>query len=115
MESALSFFRDGKYPTDFHRAAQPSDTEGIDIVASTHPVLPGGNHDGEVNNYVHDPTSADFDTFCLLYTNFVNQIVHGLYPNPTGILRRNLIKNLHFFYIGIADAGCEEIFPYGQL
>ncbi|KAJ2911500.1 heme-thiolate peroxidase, partial [Candolleomyces efflorescens] len=116
MESALSFFRDGKYPVDFHRAALPSDIEGLGIVASAHPVPPGGNRDGKVNNYVPDPTSADLDSFCLLYTNFVNQVVRGLYPNPTGILRRNLIKNLHFFYSGIAvEDGCEEIFPYGQL
>ncbi|KAJ2936545.1 heme-thiolate peroxidase, partial [Candolleomyces eurysporus] len=115
MEAATSFIRDGKYPQDFHRAAQPSSTEGIDIVASAHPVAPGENRDGKINNYVPDPTSADFSTFCLLYTNFVNQTIGGLYPNPTGVLRRNLIKNLRFFYSGIADAGCEELFPYGQL
>ncbi|RXW15742.1 heme-thiolate peroxidase [Candolleomyces aberdarensis] len=115
MEAAALFFRDGKYPTDFHRAAQPSGTEGVDMVFMVHPIAPGGNQDDKVNNYVLDPTSADFDTFCLLYTNFVNQTIRGLYPNPTGVLRRNLIKNLGFFYSGIADAGCEELFPYGKL
>ncbi|RXW11276.1 hypothetical protein EST38_g14579 [Candolleomyces aberdarensis] len=85
------------------------------MVFIAHPIAPGGNRDDKINSYVLDPTSADFNTFCLLYTNFVNQTIRGLYPNPTGILRRNLIKNLGFFYSGIADAGCEEIFPYGQL
>ncbi|RXW14876.1 heme-thiolate peroxidase [Candolleomyces aberdarensis] len=116
MEAGALFFRDGKYPTDFHRAAQPSGTEGVDMVFMVHPIAPGGgDRDNKVNNYVLDPTSADFDTFCLLYTNFVNQTIRGLYPNPTGVLRRNLIKNLGFFYSGIADAGCEELFPYGKL
>ncbi|KAJ2914374.1 heme-thiolate peroxidase, partial [Candolleomyces efflorescens] len=114
MQNATLFFRDGKFPADFHRASQPSSTEGIDIVASAHPVAPGENRDGKINNYVPDPTSADFSTFCLLYTNFVNQTIGGLYPNPTGVLRRNLAKNLRFFYSGIANAGCVELFPYGQ-
>ncbi|KAJ2923960.1 heme-thiolate peroxidase, partial [Candolleomyces eurysporus] len=115
METATLFFRDSKYPTDFHRAAQPSGAEGVEVVFMAHPIAPGRNLDNKVNNYVLDPTSADFNTFCLLYTNFVNQTIRGLYPNPTGILRRNLIKNLGFFYSGIADAGCEEQFPYGRL
>jgi hypothetical protein len=114
MKTATSFFRDGRYPADFHRAAQPGGGEGVDIVFLAHPVAPGGNKDGKVNNYVLDPTSADFSTFCLLYTNFVNQTIGGLYPNPTGVLRRNLAKNLRFFYSGIATAGCEELFPYGK-
>ncbi|RXW13620.1 hypothetical protein EST38_g12234 [Candolleomyces aberdarensis] len=115
MEAATSFFRDGRYPPDFYRAPQPSGGEGIGIIFLAHPVAPGENRDGKVNNYVLDPTSADFSNFCLLYTNFVNKTVRGLYPSPTGILRRNLIKNLGFFYSGIKDLGCEEIFPYGKL
>ncbi|RXW16171.1 heme-thiolate peroxidase [Candolleomyces aberdarensis] len=115
MDDATLFFRDGKFPNDFHRASKPSATEGINLIFEAHPIAPGENQDGKVNNYVPDPTSADFGSFCLLYTNFVNQTVGGLYPNPTGILRKNLIKNLHFFFTGIEGAGCEELFPYGQL
>jgi hypothetical protein len=48
---------------------------------------------------------------------FVVGAVQELYPNPTGILRRNLIKNLHYWYQGVDVffGGCPELFPYGQL
>jgi hypothetical protein len=51
-----------------------------------------------VNTYTPDPTSADFNNFSALYTNFVNETVKGLYPNPKGVLRRNLIINLGHFH-----------------
>ncbi|RXW16450.1 hypothetical protein EST38_g9398 [Candolleomyces aberdarensis] len=108
--------RDSLFPPDFHRAAQPSSNEGIPQVLAPHPWLPGGNADGEVNNYVADPDSADFQHLCRMYTNVVENVV-GLYPNPTGILKRNLIKNLHYWYTGVnvTFGGCTELFPYGQL
>ncbi|RXW14104.1 heme-thiolate peroxidase [Candolleomyces aberdarensis] len=115
MDHAASFFRDMKFPPDFHRAAQPSSGAGIEQVIAAYPWLPGGNADGQLNNYVVDPTSADFTNPCGLYT-FVIGSVQELYPNPTGILRRNLIKNLGYWYAGgFASAGCTELFPYGQL
>jgi hypothetical protein len=63
-----------------------------------------------------DPDSADFEHLCRFY-EFVVGAVQELYPNPTGILRRNLIKNLHYWYQGVnvAFGGCTELFPYGQL
>ncbi|RXW16379.1 heme-thiolate peroxidase [Candolleomyces aberdarensis] len=116
MEDAASFFRDMQFPPDFHRAAQPSSNEGIPQVLAPHPWLPGGNADGKVNNYVADPDSADFQHLCRMYTNVVENVV-GLYPNPTGILKRNLIKNLHYWHTGVnvTFGGCTELFPYGQL
>ena len=116
MDDAASFFRDSRFPADFHRSGQPSSTEGIDQVLAAHPWLPGGNAGGKVNNYVVDPSSADFTDLCRLYSNVVGSVVE-LYPNPTGILRRNLIKNLHYLYIGVnfTFGGCTELFPYGQL
>jgi hypothetical protein len=64
-----------------------------------HPFPPGGNVDGRVNNFVVDPASADFMKPCVLYEDILST-VQGLYPNPTGVLRRNLIKNVCYFYTG---------------
>ncbi|KAG2011105.1 hypothetical protein CC2G_011255 [Coprinopsis cinerea AmutBmut pab1-1] len=58
MDSALSFFRDHRYPKDFHRAPVPSGARGLDVVAAAYPIQPGYNADGKVNNYVLDPTSG---------------------------------------------------------
>ncbi|KIJ51170.1 hypothetical protein M422DRAFT_244362 [Sphaerobolus stellatus SS14] len=51
-----------------------------------------------------------------LYYNFVNQTVKGLYPNPTGLLREALKKNLEYFFepLKAGTAGCTQLFPYGQ-
>jgi hypothetical protein len=114
MTNATLFFRDSKFPADFWRPPAPTGPAGIIDIFLAYPIAAGRNV-GEVNTYTPDPTSADFNNFCLLYTNFVNQTVKGLYPNPKGVLRRNLILNLGFFYDGIDGAGCTELFPYGQL
>ncbi|RXW14784.1 heme-thiolate peroxidase [Candolleomyces aberdarensis] len=102
IPDARSFFKYGKFPRDFYRAAQPVANEGTDKVFLAHPVMPGGNADGKVNNYVLDPTSADFNNVCRAYESVVAQ-VQELYPNPTGLLRKNLIKNLQYLYIGAQD------------
>ncbi|KAJ2925816.1 heme-thiolate peroxidase, partial [Candolleomyces eurysporus] len=117
MDSARLFFSDMKFPADFFRAPMPMSNEGLSEIFQMHPFLPGGNVDGQVNNFVVDPTSADFDTpSCVLYEDILNT-VKGLYPNPTGVLKRNLIKNLRFFYDGFSAVfsdDCAEQFPYGQ-
>ncbi|RXW14664.1 hypothetical protein EST38_g11188, partial [Candolleomyces aberdarensis] len=97
-------------------SAMPIGSEGINEVFAMHPFLPGGNVDGKVNNFVVDPTAADLTKPCVLYDDILNT-VKGLYPNPTGLLRRNLIKNLHHFYSGFAAVlgeECVEKFPYAQ-
>ena len=84
----------------------------LNAVYSAHPVQPGKN-EGGVNNFVFDPTSASFtNDGCLLYTNFVNQTVRSLYPNPTGALRDALNFNLDIFYMPVS--GCPQIFPFGK-
>ena len=112
MDAAASFFRDMRFPPDFHRSSIPASNEGNDQVAAAYPWLPGGNVDGKVDNYVFDPNSADFTHRCRVYEHVVATVVE-LYPNPTGILRRNLIKNLQYWHMGFAQ--CPELFPYGQL
>lgn len=113
MDVARSFFQKNQYPDDFHRANGPKSGNGIDQVFAAHPIQPGANN-GTVNSYTPDPSSADFDTFCLLYYNFVNQTIKGLYPNPKGVLRDALNTNLNYFYQGINGNGCTQVFPYGQ-
>lgn len=113
MEAALSFFQNSSFPTDFYRPPNPRGPRGIDTVASAHPMKPGANA-GQINSYTLDPSSADFTKFCLLYTNFVNETVRSLYPNPEGDLRDALKMNLKFFYSGLGDSGCNQIFPYGH-
>ncbi|KAJ2923736.1 heme-thiolate peroxidase, partial [Candolleomyces eurysporus] len=116
MASALSFFKDMRYPPDFFRPPTPMSNQGIAEIFAMHPFLPGGNADGRVNNFVVDPTSADFTKRCVLYEDILNT-VKTLYPNPTGVLRRNLIKNLRYFYTSvpaILGSDCGEQFPYGQ-
>lgn len=112
IDVARSFFQDMRMPDDFHRASQPMSADGLDVVAAAHPISPGANVGG-VNNYVPDPTSADFSTFCLLYENFVNKTIVGLYPRPTGALRKALNVNLNFLYEPIRDQ-CTQVFPYGR-
>ena len=116
MASARSFFKDMRYPPDFFRPAMPMSNQGIAEIFTMHPFLPGGNADGKVNNFVVDPTSADFTKPCVLYEDILNT-VKTLYPSPTGVLRRNLIKNLRYFYTGfsaVLGSQCAEQFPYGQ-
>lgn len=100
-------------PDGFFRANGTKGADGIDVVAAAHPIQPGANQ-GEVNTYTADPTSADFSTFCLLYENFVNKTIKGLYPNPKGALRRALNRNLDFLFAGIRDSGCTQVFPFGN-
>ncbi|PPQ99166.1 hypothetical protein CVT24_009257 [Panaeolus cyanescens] len=113
LDVARGFFQNSRMPDGFFRASSPRSVEGIDIVFSSHPIEPGRNVGG-VNNYVVDPTSADFNTFCLLYTNFVNQTIRGLYPNPTGVLRQALNFNLNILFKAFDGNNCTQIFPYGK-
>ncbi|CAA7262403.1 unnamed protein product [Cyclocybe aegerita] len=112
MDAARSFFQFHRMPDDFFRPNGAKSAQGIERVFLAHPMLPGGNV-GQINSYTPDPTSADFTNPCLLYENFVNQTIKGLYPNPKGKLRKALNTNLDFFYQGIGS-GCAQVFPYGR-
>jgi hypothetical protein len=116
MTVARGFFQNSQMPDGFFRANGARSTEGIIQVFEAHPIAPGRNVGG-VNNYVVDPTSANFNDLCLLYVNFVNETVRSLYPNTTGALRDALNTNLDFFFIGanLTIGPCTQIFPFGKI
>lgn len=116
METARGFFQNSRMPDGFFRANGSKSADGIDVVAEAHPLPPGSNVNG-VNTFTPDPTSANFGTFCLLYTNFVNKTVASLYPSPTGVLRQALNINLNFLFEaldGVDPGACAQAFPFGQ-
>ncbi|KAH9479671.1 Aromatic peroxygenase [Psilocybe cubensis] len=113
MTTARGFFQNSQMPDGFFRHNGSVGADGIDQVFLASPIAPGANVNG-VNTYTPDPTSADFNHFCLLYVNFVNQTIKGLYPNPTGVLRQALNTNLNFLFQGVAGSGCTQVFPYGK-
>lgn len=114
MDVARGFFQDSRMPNDFFRANGSIGFDKLDIgtVFAPHPIQPGENHG--INNYILDPNSADFSTFCKLYEDFVNVTVKGLYPNPKGVLKNALKKNLEFLFAPINGSGCTQVFPYGR-
>ncbi|KAH6910881.1 hypothetical protein BKA70DRAFT_1459687 [Coprinopsis sp. MPI-PUGE-AT-0042] len=86
MVTAEGFFKDGRFPKDFHRPAAPVDgSSSAASIFRAHPTQPGRNVNG-VNTFVVDTSlpSILFDN-CGFYQGFVNQRVVPLYPNPTGI------------------------------
>ncbi|TFK21675.1 aromatic peroxygenase precursor [Coprinopsis marcescibilis] len=113
MDSALNFFRDMRFPRGFFRPSSPTAAEGADIIFAAHPTQPGRNN-GAVNSFVVDTSMGGLTDPCTFYVQFVNTTVRALYPNPTGVLRRNLIINLGFFYDALAPPNCPQVFPYGQ-
>lgn len=113
LNVARGFFQNSRMPDGFFRPSTPRGADGIDIILGNNPISPGRNVGG-VNNYVVDPTSADFSTFCLLYTNFVNETIRGLYPSPTGVLRQALNFNLNLLFDAFDGNNCTQIFPFGK-
>ncbi|KAF9032968.1 Chloroperoxidase [Panaeolus papilionaceus] len=113
VDVARSFFQHSRMPDGFFRPSSPRGAQGIDEIFTAHPVPAGRNVD-RVNNFIPDPTSADFSNFCLLYTNFVNKTIKGLYPKPTGVLRKALNFNLDILYLAFKDGDCPQEFPYGK-
>lgn len=69
---------------------------------------------GQVNTYTEDLTSADLTTFCKLYGDFLNITVKGLYPEPTGILKEALNRNLDYLYEYVNNPKCPQVFPWGR-
>ncbi|TFK17850.1 Cloroperoxidase [Coprinopsis marcescibilis] len=115
LDTALGVFRDMRLPQGFFRKAVPGGGEGTLDVYLAHPTSPGRNT-GAVDSFVVDESLGGFTDPCKFYTEFVNTTVRGLYPNPTGVLRRNLNINLGFFYDAFAPASpdCPQVFPYGR-
>lgn len=113
MENATLIFRDGRFPDDFWRPSAPTGTLGLREVFSAHPIGPGRNVAG-VDTYVEDPDApvkTIFDT-CGMYKHLVESAAE-LYPEPEGVLKRNLLINLQYLYAAVAPIGCEEVTPYG--
>ncbi|KAH6910879.1 hypothetical protein BKA70DRAFT_1268828 [Coprinopsis sp. MPI-PUGE-AT-0042] len=115
MVTAEGFFKDGHFPEDFHRPANVVEGSSLFAIYLAHPTQPGRNVNGvdtfEVDNSI---PSALIDG-CGFYQEFVKQKVVPLYPNPTGQLRKNLMKNLQIFYDNNHfDGTCDQVFPYGQ-
>ncbi|KAJ3510659.1 hypothetical protein NLJ89_g4552 [Agrocybe chaxingu] len=114
MEAARGFFQFSRMPDGFFPSNETRSGQGVEVVIGTHPVQPGRNT-GQVNSCTVDPDSPDFSDACLLYENFVNKTVKGLYPNPRGRLRKALLMNLDFFWRGVnSTSGCAQVFPYGR-
>ncbi|TFK18282.1 Cloroperoxidase [Coprinopsis marcescibilis] len=114
MTSAESFFKGMRYPKGFFRPAAPVGTENVPAIFTAHPVQPGKNVGG-VNTFTVDESLGSILDGCTFYTQFVNTTIRGLYPNPTGVLRRNLNLNLKFFYESSgAGEECPQVFPYGR-
>jgi hypothetical protein len=116
LDVARGFFQNSSMPPDFHRASMPMSVEGVNIVLAAHPFPPGKNVNG-VNTYTPDPAAANFITDpsgCGFYEQFVNETVVGLYPNPTGVLRKALNRNLDLLYISLGPTNCSQVFPYGK-
>ncbi|KAG2003733.1 Aromatic peroxygenase [Coprinopsis cinerea AmutBmut pab1-1] len=117
MATAESFFRDMMYPPDFFRPAAPVAGDAGAIFLA-HPFQPGRNVGG-VNNFTVDDSLGSLLDFCGFYENFVNKTLKALYPNPKGVLRRNLNINLQFFFESLPkdESGtpvCTQVFPYGR-
>lgn len=114
MQSAESIFKDMRFPRGFFRAAIPGSVEGGDVVFNAFPTEPGRNVAG-VNSFVVDNSLGGLTDFCRFYTSFVNVIIKELYPNPTGVLLRNLKINLGYFYDSFlfSASACPQVFPYG--
>ena len=91
------------------------DGSAIAGIFAAHPTEPGKNVNG-VNTFEVDTSIGSATDPCGFYAGFVNVKVKGLYPEPTGLLRKNLIKNLQLFYdtFGGPASPCEQLFPYGQ-
>lgn len=115
MVTAERFLKEMHMPDDFHRPAQP--IQGESGFLFTHrPIQPGRNANG-VNTFQVDESLGSLVDFCGFYTQFVNVTVRGFYPNPKGVLKRNLNINLQFLYDNLPvppPNPCTQVFPYGR-
>ena len=90
---------------DFHRRNGLISDEGFDFVYNKYPFAPRANTAG-FNAFKTDLTSPTAFQRCLCYASFVNNNIKALYPNPTGLLCRNLDINLWFLYKATEGDNC---------
>jgi unspecific peroxygenase len=113
MATAERFFKGMQFPKDFHRPAAPVSGSTIEAIYAAHPTEPGRNVNG-TNTFEVDYSIGSLTDTCAFYTGFVMTKVAALYPNPAGVLRRNLKRNLELFYDTVAGNDCVQVFPYGR-
>ncbi|KAJ2914353.1 heme-thiolate peroxidase, partial [Candolleomyces efflorescens] len=111
MATAQSFFRDHKFPIEFHRANAPAANTGAQEIMAARPIQPCQNEGGKVDNCVVHELTPDNVGPCGIYHHFIDTAV-SLYPNPKGVLKRNLKLNMHYYH-SVFEQACEERFPYG--
>jgi hypothetical protein len=75
--------------------------------------FPGSKRGRKLNNCVVQELSPSEAGRCGVYNYFID-VARALYPNPKGVLRRNLIINTHYFYL-VFKADCKGLFPYRRL
>jgi unspecific peroxygenase len=114
MVTAERFFKDMRMPEGFHRPAEPIEGEGFQLLSMK--FLQPGRNQGAANTFVKDNSLGGLADFCTFYAQIANVTVKGFYPNPTGVLRRNLMLNLQFLYENLptGDLKCPQVHPYGQ-
>jgi len=115
LATARSIFQNGQFPPDFHRrnGSFGLNEIGPDLAALSmaHPIAPG--HNEGAGNYVLNPEDPGID-LCYLYHKHVNVTLASLYPNPKGLLRKALQKNVVTFYNSLGDPNCTQVFPFGK-
>ncbi|TFK23902.1 aromatic peroxygenase precursor [Coprinopsis marcescibilis] len=120
MKPAESFFMNMRYPRGFFRASKPgsADAESIPVVLGNDPTRVGfqaGRNVRGVKTFVADGSQGSLFSICTFYEFFVGKRIKGIYPNPTGVLRRNLNMNLQFLFDSLSDqTNCTQMFPYGR-
>jgi unspecific peroxygenase len=114
MKNAELFFKDNRFPFDFHRAPAPiSGSPAANQIFAAHPTEPGRNVNG-VNTFVADHSLGGHTDRCTFYRGFIQYYLKAQYPNPKGLLRKNINKNLDYFYQSFEALGCEKLYPYGR-
>ncbi|KIJ48558.1 hypothetical protein M422DRAFT_247407 [Sphaerobolus stellatus SS14] len=114
IDAARHFFDFQMIPTDFFRQPAPVNFTIVDPLVSflfnKHPFSPGVNQ-GK-NNFVLQPQTPPLSDFCGIYEDIVLRVIPGQYPNPTGVLRDAINKNLGFFFGAVsAEHNCTQVFP----
>ncbi|TFK17846.1 hypothetical protein FA15DRAFT_661152 [Coprinopsis marcescibilis] len=115
MKAGESFFMNMRYPWSFFRASKPgtADAESIPAPLGSDPMRLGfqaGRNVNGVKSFEVDESQGSLLSICTFYKFFVGKRLQGLYPNPTGVLWRNLNLNLQ-----LSDQiNCTQVFPYGR-
>ncbi|KAG6853074.1 hypothetical protein C0991_007066 [Blastosporella zonata] len=110
VPTMTSFFRDQRFPANWHRRSSPGTIDQIgvttDDVFAANPVPPGANAPN--GTYIRD--AGPFDG-CSLYLNLAADNVPGILLNTTGVLKHNvefLLNAIHNLFLE-----CPAAVPHG--